>query len=65
MKVEDEIDPSVGLRFLAVEGDQVEAGQPVLEIHHRAGRGLDQAKQLLLRGLHIADERPMISPLVL
>jgi pyrimidine-nucleoside phosphorylase len=65
MKVEDEIDPSVGLRFLAVEGDQVEAGQPVLEIHHRAGRGLDQAKQLLLRGLHLADERPVIRPLVL
>jgi pyrimidine-nucleoside phosphorylase len=65
MKVDDKIDPSVGLRFLAIEGDAIEMGQPVLQIHHRAGRGLERAKELLLRGLVISEERPSVQPLVL
>ena len=65
VRVEDTIDPSVGLRFLVTEGERVEVDQPVVQIHHRGGRGLDQAKQLLLRALSVSEEAPEIRPLVI
>ena len=64
-RVEDTIDPSVGLRFLVTEGERVERDQPLVQIHHRDGRGLEQAKQLLLRGLVVSEEAPEIKPLVI
>ena len=43
MRLEDVIDNPVGFRFLREGGDNVRAGDPLIEIHHRAGRGLDEA----------------------
>jgi pyrimidine-nucleoside phosphorylase len=65
VRMEDEIDPSVGLRFLAAEGEAVSKGDGLVQIYHRGGRGLEEAKALLLRGLRISEERLEVGALVL
>jgi pyrimidine-nucleoside phosphorylase len=60
----DEIDPAVGLRFLRSAGERVAAGEPLIEIHHRAGRGLAQAREHLRAALAF-DAAKATSPLVL
>ncbi|QDU65039.1 thymidine phosphorylase [Engelhardtia mirabilis] len=49
----DRIDPAVGFVLQAVDGDRVEAGQPLVEIHHRGGAALDAASALLRRALQV------------
>ncbi|MHC4261158.1 MAG: thymidine phosphorylase [Planctomycetota bacterium] len=41
-RLEDAVDHGVGLVLLATEGEAVEVGQPLIEIHHD-GRGLESA----------------------
>ena len=60
----DVIDPGVGLTVDKKIADRVEAGEPLLTIHHRQGRGLDEAKQLLLSAYTIGDTPPAFSPLI-
>jgi len=59
------IDHAVGFIVLAAPGTHVTAGDPVVEIHHRGGRGLDEARRLLDRAVVIADEAPPMRPPVL
>jgi pyrimidine-nucleoside phosphorylase len=59
------IDPAVGFIIRAPVGTRVRQGDPVIEIHHRGGRGLADARRLLESALHIADEAPPPRPLVL
>jgi thymidine phosphorylase len=47
------IDPGVGILVLAASGTQVRQGDPVFEIRHRAGRGLDEARRLLQEAIVI------------
>ncbi len=61
---EDEIDPGVGFVVHARLGDRVEAGQPLLDIHH-AGRGLDDARARLAAAWHITDQPATPGPLVI
>jgi pyrimidine-nucleoside phosphorylase len=49
------IDPGVGLTIVAPPGTAVRAGDPVFEIHHRDGRGLEEARRLLAGAIEIAD----------
>lgn len=58
---EDAVDFGVGLQVLVDPGDAVEAGQPVFEVHHRDGRGLEAALVELGHGLTVRDE-PVVSP---
>ena len=44
---------AVGLRMLVVRGERVEPGQPLVELHHRAGRGLEAARALCREAIHI------------
>ncbi len=53
--VTDPVDHAVGVRSLAAPGTAVTAGQPVFEVHHRDGRGLEAALALCLDALVIAD----------
>ena len=64
MHLHDEIDPAVGVVCLRRAGEQVEAGEELFSIHHRAGRGLEQARQHLERSVEIGSEVE-VSPLVL
>jgi pyrimidine-nucleoside phosphorylase len=59
------IDPAVGFIITAPVGSRVRKGDPVIEIHHRGGRGLAEARRLLEEALHIADVPPPPRPLVL
>ena len=57
--VGDAVDHAVGVRLLADIGDAVTAGQPLLELHHRNGRGLEAAMRLSNDALTIT-ERPAV-----
>ena len=51
----DEVDPSVGIELVAKIGSRVEAGEPLLWIHHDE-RGLNEASERLLSAYQISDE---------
>ncbi len=64
-KLDDVVDPGVGIEVLAPVGTAVEEGQPVLRVHHRGGRGLDDARDLLDRAIDIGNHAAPRQPLVL
>jgi thymidine phosphorylase len=64
-RLEDVVDHGVGIEVVAPPGSEVRAGEPVLLVHHRSGRGLDEAEPVLRRALAIADAPPEARPLVL
>jgi pyrimidine-nucleoside phosphorylase len=64
-KLDAAIDHAVGFIVLAPPGTPVNAGDPIVEIHHRDGRGLVEARQLLEQAVEIADEAPPMRPPVL
>ena len=63
-KLDDVIDPGVGIEIVAHVGESVRRGQPVLRVHHRAGRGLSDALPLLDRAVQIAGEPSAARPVV-
>jgi thymidine phosphorylase len=63
--VDDEIDHGVGIVLDVKPGDRVEAGQPLLELHHRNGRGLDEALTLCREAFEIGDTAPAARPKIL
>jgi pyrimidine-nucleoside phosphorylase len=63
-QIDDAIDHGVGITVLAPPGTAVKAGERLLEIHHRNGRGLATARALLHQALRIADAPPAERPLI-
>jgi pyrimidine-nucleoside phosphorylase len=59
------IDPAVGFTIAAPVGTRVRTGDPIVEIHHRDGRGLEEAQRLLSGAIQIADAPPSQRPIVL
>jgi pyrimidine-nucleoside phosphorylase len=59
------VDPAVGFTIVAPVGTRVKAGDPVIEIHHRNGRGLADARRLLEAAIQIGDGPVAAQPLVL
>jgi pyrimidine-nucleoside phosphorylase len=53
--VGESVDHGVGVVVLAKPGDRVSEGQPLIELHHRDGRGLDAALDLCRAGISIGD----------
>lgn len=53
----DTIDHAVGLEIHAKTGEEVAAGQPILTIHHRGGKGVDECERLLAKAI-VIDETP-------
>jgi thymidine phosphorylase len=64
-RLDDRIDAGVGIEIVAPLGTQVGAGDPVLLVHHRGGRGLDGALPLLTRAVRVAAAPVAAAPLVL
>jgi pyrimidine-nucleoside phosphorylase len=64
-RIDDVIDPGVGIEVMAVVGTEVGAGNPVLMVHHRAGHGLGEAMTLLNHAVEVADAPARLRPLVL
>ncbi|HHO49640.1 MAG TPA: thymidine phosphorylase [Deltaproteobacteria bacterium] len=54
-RAEQAIDPGVGVVLEVVPGDRVAPGEPLAQIHHRDGHGLDEARALLQRALQVVD----------
>ena len=59
------IDPAVGFMVVAPVGTRVRAGDPIVEIHHRAGHGVAEARRLLESAIDIGDVPVAARPLVL
>ena len=64
-KMDDVVDPGVGITVLVRPGTAVEEGDPVLEIQHRGGRGLEAATTLLRQAIHVSSAAVAPAPLVL
>jgi thymidine phosphorylase len=62
---EHAVSPSAGVMCLAKEGDAVEAGQPVLELHLDDPGRLEHALEALEGGIEIGPEPPPALPLVI
>ena len=62
-KVDDEIDPTVGLVFPVAHAQRVERGTPLFEVHHN-GHGLEKALDCLRHCGSIVDEAPRAGPLI-
>ncbi len=60
----DVIDSGVGIRLLRRVGDGVKAGEPLLLLRHRDGRGLNAAMELVRQAVRIGREASPV-PLVL
>jgi pyrimidine-nucleoside phosphorylase len=63
-KVEDPVDFAVGIIVRAKPGDEVRAGDPVLELHYRDRPRLEAASALAERAIQIGDARPAVRPLI-
>ena len=59
------IDPGVGLTVAASPGTTVRQGDPVYHIAHRGGRGLDEARRLLMESIEMSDVAPPQYPVIL
>ena len=63
-RMEDPVDHGVGITVLIPPGSPVRAGDAILEIQHRGGRGLDAALPLLRDAIAISDAPPAVRPLI-
>ena len=63
MKTTDKVDPAVGLHVLRKVGEKVSAGDDLMTIYHRDGRGVDVCRKLLGEAITIGDKP--IAPLEL
>jgi pyrimidine-nucleoside phosphorylase len=61
---EDRVDHGVGIRVLATLGALVRAGEPVLELVHRDGKGLRESLALAAQAIELGGAPPAPRPLV-
>ncbi len=64
-RVDDAIDPGVGIMMLAKPGDEVRAGDPVLELRYRHRPRLETAVALVAQAIEIGDQPLAAQPLLL
>jgi thymidine phosphorylase len=64
-KTADAVDPAVGFDLLAVPGDRVAAGAPLIAIHARNTADVDAVRPLLAGALTMADAPPAPRPIIL
>jgi thymidine phosphorylase len=57
-KVGEPVDHGVGVVTSVSRGERIEEGEPLLELRHRGGRGLEVAMKLCRSAVRIADDRP-------
>ena len=64
-RIDATIDPGVGLIVLTPVGTTVKQGDPLLEVHHRGGSGLADARRLLDAAIEVGDAPRERRPLIL
>jgi pyrimidine-nucleoside phosphorylase len=63
-KVEDAVDPAVGISIHSKPGERVRAGQTILELHYRDRSRLESAAALAARAVAVGDAPAPAAPLV-
>jgi pyrimidine-nucleoside phosphorylase len=63
-RVEDPVDPAVGIILRAKPGAELRVGDPILELHLRDRAKLDAARALAERAIEIASAPPVAAPLI-
>jgi len=64
-RVEDAVDPAVGILIRVKPGQPVSRGDAVLELHYRDTRRLETALPLAARAIALSDQRPAARPLLI
>jgi thymidine phosphorylase len=64
-RVDDAVDPAVGITVVAGIGHPVSGGDPVLTLHYRTEARLDTALPLARSAIHVGDEPPRPRPPIL
>jgi pyrimidine-nucleoside phosphorylase len=64
-KLDDIVDPAVGIEVLIEPGARVKADDTVLLVRHRSGHGLEEALPLLNDAIEVSDAPPRLRPLIL
>ncbi len=64
IKTTDKVDLAVGFEVHAKIGDHVKAGDTLLTIHHRHGKGLAECRKLLANAYTIGDKPAQPMPLI-
>ena len=63
-RVEDSVDPAVGILVHAKPGAELRAGDPVLDLRYRDPSRLDAAAALAARAIGMDDNQPVVRPLI-
>jgi pyrimidine-nucleoside phosphorylase len=63
-RVEDPVDPAVGIMVMAKPGDRLSASDAVLELHYRDASRRDAALALLRRAFSVGERRPDARPVL-
>ena len=63
-KLDDVIDHGVGITVVAPPGTEVRAGDRVMVVRHRSGRGLEAARALLQQAVQVSDAPPVARAIV-
>ncbi|MEP7307287.1 MAG: thymidine phosphorylase [Acidobacteriota bacterium] len=63
-RVEDPVDPAVGITVIAKPGDELRTGDPVMALHYRESRRLEVAIALATEAIQMGDQRPAALPLL-
>jgi pyrimidine-nucleoside phosphorylase len=63
-RLDDVVDPGVGIEVVARLGERIKIGEPVLIVHHRSGAGLAEAQALLAQAITVAETPPAEAPIV-
>jgi len=64
-RLEDTVDPAVGIEILAPQGTRVQAGDAVLRVRYRGDARLKEAVRLLDEALRVDEKPPVSRPLIL
>jgi thymidine phosphorylase len=64
-RAEDAVDPAVGFDLLAVPGDRVVAGAPLIVIHARTAADVAAVRPMLAEALTLSATPPAPRPLIL
>ena len=63
-RLDDVIDHGVGITVFAPPGTEVRAGDRVMVVRHRGGRGLEAARALLQQAVQVAEASPAARAIV-
>jgi thymidine phosphorylase len=64
-RMDDPVDPAVGIVVIAKPGTPVRFGDPVLELHYRSPRRLETALALATEAIELGDAPPQARPTIL